>query len=161
VLRTCAVFSLIIYNKQSLQQVSDYLSKFFIFHPTIFNYTGRGVGFFHGLWPWKYLRESRAVNQWKLKTSTTLQANRREREREMTLPMFFGQFVAPISWERYSSFVQIWLIAHKKIQDLYIDTLGTISTWQNWELLFVIFSKIVEQRVRWFCELNWRLMRSF
>jgi hypothetical protein len=65
----------------------------------------RGVGFSRELWPWKYLREGGAMNQWKicnwkLKTWNTLHPNRRE---------------------RYSSFAQIWLtvIAHEKIQDLY------------------------------------------
>jgi hypothetical protein len=32
--------------------------------------------------------------------------------------MFSGPFVAP-TWDRYSSFALIWLIAHEKIQDLY------------------------------------------
>jgi hypothetical protein len=32
--------------------------------------------------------------------------------------MFSGRFVAP-TWDRYSSFAQLWLIAHKKIQDLW------------------------------------------
>jgi hypothetical protein len=32
--------------------------------------------------------------------------------------MFSGRFAAP-TWDRYSSFAQIWLIAHEKNQDLY------------------------------------------
>jgi hypothetical protein len=43
-------------------------------------WTYRGVGLSHGLWPWKYLREGGAINQWKickwqLKTTTILPAN--------------------------------------------------------------------------------------
>jgi hypothetical protein len=46
---------------------------------------GRNIGFSPGLWPWKYLREGGAINQWNIskwkpKTSTTLHANRRERD---------------------------------------------------------------------------------
>jgi hypothetical protein len=35
--------------------------------------------------------------------------------------MFSGRFVAP-TWDQYSSFAQIWLIAHEEIQDLYSIT---------------------------------------
>jgi hypothetical protein len=45
-------------------------------------------------------------------------------ERETTLmyrtTMFSGRFVER-TWDWYSSFAQIWLIAHEKIQDLYIE----------------------------------------
>jgi hypothetical protein len=43
------------------------------------------------------------------------------------MTMFSGRFVAP-TWDRYSSFAQIWLIAHEKIQDLYLPMYLEIST---------------------------------
>jgi hypothetical protein len=46
--------------------------------------TSRSIWLSHGLWPWKYLRQGGAIPQWKickwkLKTSATVHANRRER----------------------------------------------------------------------------------
>jgi hypothetical protein len=81
------------------------------------------VGFSHGLWPWKYMREGGAINRWKickwkLKTSTTFKFKYMqidERETNVTNDHVFrsvcSAYFTPI-------FAQIWFIAHEKIQDL-------------------------------------------
>jgi hypothetical protein len=59
--------------------------------------------------------------------------------------MFSGRFVAP-TWDRYSSFAQIWLIAHEKIQHLYHSFFERSLLYTS-----VMFEKAVD-KVGWISE---------